>query len=117
MAEALTICLEEIEKKVEDGLQGNEEALNDEELKDLKSKEIRLQEQGKCFLENEDWKQEIMDIVKMTVLKMPKILQCVMYLLGFEREQICEPKTNKLYWKVAKQFFINHEVQKRMSQF
>lgn len=34
---------------------------------------------------------------------MPRVFQTLFYLLGFEREQICERDTNKLDFKVAKQ--------------
>jgi hypothetical protein len=104
---------EEIERKVEDVINHNEEAQNDDEFKDLLSKQVRLQEQGHCFLEKEDWKKQLKNIHELTVLKMPKIIQCLMYLLGFKREQICEPKTNKLFWKIAKQFICT-EVPNRM---
>ena len=42
----------------------------------------------------------------MRVVKMPRILQSLMYLLGFSRDQVCEPKTNVLFWKYASKFIV-----------
>jgi len=36
------------------------------------------------------------------VIKMERVLQTLFYVLKYEREQICEPGTNKLDWKRAK---------------
>lgn len=88
----------------------------DDEMRDILSKQIRLHEQGKAFLTNEQWKQQLSSIRHMRVLKMPKILQSLMYLLGFTRESICEPRTNKLFWKKANHF-LTHDVPVRMEKF
>jgi len=48
---------------------------------------------GELFIGNEDWKNELKKVNEMRVLKMPKILQSLMYLLGFTREEICQPKS------------------------
>jgi len=37
-----------------------------------------------------------------TVIKYPRVLQSLFYFLSIERESICEPRTNKLKWKLAK---------------
>ena len=47
---------------------------------------MRLNKQGELFTENDDWKAELAKLYNMRVLKMPKILQSLMYLLGFEKE-------------------------------
>ena len=45
------------------------------------------------------------EVGNMRVLKMPRILQALMYLLGISRETICEPNSNLFFWKNAvKQF-------------
>lgn len=115
-AEVLAAVNEEIERKVEEVCSQNNQANQEEDYRNLLSEQVRLQEQGKTFLEREDWKQQLAEIKQMTVIKMPKILQSVMYMLGFTREQICEPKTNKINWKVAKQY-IEKEVPARMAKF
>ena len=33
---------------------------------------------------------------------MPRVFQTVLYLLGYNREEICERDTNKLEWKKAR---------------
>lgn len=39
-----------------------------------------------------------------------------MYLLGFSREQVCEPKTNVLFWKFASKFIVT-DLPERMAAF
>lgn len=39
------------------------------------------------------------------VIKLPRIMQSLFYLLGFTRDEICEPGTNKLFWKKARNFW------------
>lgn len=41
----------------------------------------------------------------LTVLKMPRILQSVFYLLQYKRQDVCQPGTNKFNWKLAKAHF------------
>lgn len=36
------------------------------------------------------------------MIKFPRVWQSLFYLLKINRESICEPDTNKLKWKVAK---------------
>jgi hypothetical protein len=47
---------------------------------------------------------------------MPKTLQSIFYLLKYEREQICEEKTNKLWWKKAKEL-INEDFFMRLFKY
>lgn len=44
----------------------------------------------------------------MNVIRMGRVFQTVFYLLGYEREEICERDTNKLEWKKAKNL-LNEE--------
>jgi len=46
---------------------------------------------------------------------MPKILQSLMYLLGFTREEICQPNSQLFFWKKAKEL-IMEEVPAKMKQ-
>jgi hypothetical protein len=57
------------------------------------------------------WRKELLDLKEAKTICFPNILQGIFYLLGYTKEQICEEKTNKLWWKKAKQlinegFFI-----------
>jgi len=58
----------------------------DDEKKACMGQQMRLNKQGELFTENEEWKGELTKLYNMRVLKMPKILQSLMYLLGFEKE-------------------------------
>lgn len=51
----------------------------------------------------EFWKQKCMDFGKLHIIKFPRILQSLFYLLNcYTREDICEKDTNKLSWKKCK---------------
>ena len=38
------------------------------------------------------------------MLKMPRVMQSIMFFLHYKRDQICEKGTNKFFWKKAKNF-------------
>lgn len=44
----------------------------------------------------------MLNLANFKVIKMPRVLQSVFYLLGYRREEICERGTNKFFWKKAK---------------
>lgn len=48
------------------------------------------------------WRDEIVKLKNAKVIRFPRVLQSIMYLLQISREEICEVKTNKLWWKKAK---------------
>lgn len=58
IAEVDATVMEDIEKKVEHQL-AERHGLDDEEIRDITSKEIRLQEQAKHFIEKEEWRVNI----------------------------------------------------------
>lgn len=64
----------------------------------------------------EYWKQPFLDMKDLHVIKMPRVLQVLFYMLGFEREDICERDTNKLDFKKASAF-IGDDLFKRMAQY
>lgn len=64
----------------------------------------------------EHWKQPFLDLKTVHVLKMPRVLQALFYLLRFERSLICERDTNKLDFKNAKSF-ITEELFEKMSRY
>mmetsp|Transcript_19643 Transcript_19643/g.26562 ORF Transcript_19643/g.26562 Transcript_19643/m.26562 type:complete len:253 (+) Transcript_19643:1413-2171(+) len=63
----------------------------------------------------EYWKQPFLDMKELHVLKMPRVLQCLFYMLSYEREAICERDTNKLDFKKAKNL-ISEDLFERMSK-
>lgn len=42
------------------------------------------------------------EIGNLHVIKMPRIIQCLMFLMQIKRCDICEPASNRLFWKHAK---------------
>lgn len=52
----------------------------------------------------------------MRVMKMPKILQSLMYLLGFTREEVCQPSSQLFFWKIAKNL-IKDDVPQKMKEY
>jgi len=64
----------------------------------------------------EYWKKPFLDIYDLHVLKMPRVLQALFYLLKYDREQIAECGTNKLDFKKAKSL-INDDLFVRMSEY
>lgn len=51
----------------------------------------------------EYWRQAFLDLKEQHILKMPRVLQTLFYLLRYEREDICEETTNKLDFKKVKE--------------
>lgn len=83
----------------------------DDEMKDIIGREVRLIFVARLFKEREDWKRNLMELKQFNVIKMGRVLQSLLYLLGYERERICEKNSNKFFWKYAKQYidenFVN----------
>jgi len=74
----------------------------DDEMKELIMREIRLSFIGRLFKDRDDWKKNLFELKDFTVIKMPRVMQSLMYMLEYEREEICEKGTNKFFWKKAK---------------
>jgi len=49
-----------------------------------------------------NFKDRVLALSNYNVVKMPRIMQTLFYLLGYTKDQICEPDTNKLFWKKAR---------------
>jgi len=47
---------------------------------------------------------------------MPKIMQSLMYLLGFTREEICMPKSQTFWWKIANKY-VTDRLPKLMADY
>jgi len=97
----MNLLNEEQDKEIEERLAERED-LADEELKELEVKQMKYNMQAKLFLPEGRWRDGLENIVDFKVLKMAKIIQSCFYLMKFTREQICEEKTNKMFWKKAK---------------
>lgn len=52
------------------------------------------------------WKDKSMNFGKLYVIRFPRIMQSLYYLLGNQREDICETETNKLSWNHARKLMI-----------
>lgn len=52
----------------------------------------------------------------MKVIKHEKFLQAIFYLLGYEKDQITEPGTQKFLWKKAKSL-IDEKFIEKMSEY
>ncbi len=119
----------ELEKKVEESIQQKEgEDPLEDELKAITQKKTRFRLMTKGFFHDEkaskpkfrdhsssveggsgytplppnQWREAILTFAKYHVVKMPRIFQAIFYLLGYNREDICERDTNKIEWKKAR---------------
>ena len=72
-------------------------------LREIHDNQKTLSIEAKWFLEKDDWKKAIEQVKAFRVLKMPRILQSLFFLCKIERERICEPNSNKMSWKKAKE--------------
>ena len=94
--------MEEEERHVEEIINARDDVY-DEEIKDIISREIRLHFIARLFKDREDWKKNLLELREFNVIKMPRVLQSLFYLLeGYDRNDICEHNTNKFFWKKAK---------------
>jgi hypothetical protein len=64
----------------------------------------------------EQWKQAFSDLRHLHVMKHPRVLQTLFYMLGFTREQICHRDTNALDFRKAKEL-INEELFAKMGNY
>ncbi len=51
----------------------------------------------------EQWQKSFFELKKCHIIKSPRVLQTLFYLLGYTREEICERGTNALDFKLAKE--------------
>ena len=61
--------------------------------------------EAQYYTERDEYKKVLKNIKSFRVLKMTQIIQAMFFLNKFERDDICEPKTNKMSWKKAKELF------------
>jgi hypothetical protein len=105
---------EEEDKFVEETLAAREEPL-EEDAKTEEIKKIRFRFLTELF-QKDKWKTELLGFNDLKVIKHTRILQSLFYLLKYNREQICEDGTNRLFWKKAKKFF-NDDILTKIAAF
>jgi hypothetical protein len=64
----------------------------------------------------EAWKQPVLDFKDLSIMKFPRVLQTLFYLLKYKREEVCERETSKLDFKRTKPY-IDEELFDRMSNY
>lgn len=88
----------------------------DSVLKEIHDNQKTLTTEAKFFLEKENWKKVLEGIKAFRVLKMPLILQAIFFLNKVEREKICEPNSNRMSWKKAKEL-LEKELPEAMANY
>jgi hypothetical protein len=66
--------------------------------------------------EREEFKTRMDDFKKYKVVKYGKFMQALMYLLGYDKEKVVEPGTQKFFWKTAKTL-INDDFLEKMEKY
>lgn len=110
----MEIVNENLEKNVEEYLANLEGEIKEEE-KNIKHDHQKIKELTKIIVSG-SINEQILEMKKYRVNKFARLFQNLFYFLNFDRELICEPETNKLYWKVAKDF-INEDLFKKMEEY
>jgi hypothetical protein len=62
------------------------------------------------------WHDDIIELKSYKVIKMDRVLQSIFYFLKYSREDICTENTNKLNWKLAKEY-INDDFFDRIRSY
>eukprot|EP01022_Parablepharisma_sp_SALTPOND_P015998 TRINITY_DN2300_c0_g1_i1.p1 TRINITY_DN2300_c0_g1~~TRINITY_DN2300_c0_g1_i1.p1 ORF type:complete len:516 (+),score=106.09 TRINITY_DN2300_c0_g1_i1:2776-4323(+) len=105
----------EFNEKLAAGIQEEEDKVVDEKVavipedvgeeeKRAREKLIRWEHKVKQITSG-PLKDKVLELNKYNVVKMTRIMQTLFYLLGFKREDLCEPETNKLFWKKARKIW------------
>ena len=103
-----------IEKQVEDAFTALPQEMPEADRTN-QSNLYRVKGYAKIFLSGSIYDQTT-ELVDNCVIKYPRIIQNLYYILGYEREMICEAETNKLSWKKSKEFF-NIDLFKKMNEY
>lgn len=64
----------------------------------------------------EQWKKPFLDLRQLSLIKHSRVLQTLFYLLGYQRDQICERGTNCLDFKKAKEL-INEQLFQKLANY
>lgn len=65
----------------------------------------------------EQWKDAVMKMRNFNVIKFPRVLQSVLYLLGYTREEVCDRDTNKLSFKKVKEIIGDETFFQKMAEY
>jgi hypothetical protein len=74
----------------------------DEEYRALEVQSLRLITQANLFVNGGLYEEGLNEISELWTIKMPRIVQSLMFLMQIDRNLICEPNSNRLFWKHAK---------------
>lgn len=64
----------------------------------------------------ESWKKPLVELRQNSILKHPRVLQTLFYMLGYTRDEICERGTNALDFKLLKDL-INESLFQKMGNY
>ena len=68
------------------------------------------------YLSSGKYKGELMEMTQYTVLKYPRVFQYAMYMLGYNREEVCEKDTNKL-WLQKLRLLIDEKFFEKLAEY
>ena len=68
------------------------------------------------FKEREEFTSRLEELKKIKVFKYGRFMQAMMYLLGFSKDQVVEPGTQKFHWKTAKTL-LNEDFIEKMANY
>jgi hypothetical protein len=79
-----------------------EKPVIDEEYRALEQACLRLTTTAAMFSNDGLYSPSVNDIQNLHTLKMPRIIQSLMFLMQIDHDEICEPHSNRLFWKSAR---------------
>ena len=94
--------LEEEEKYVDDKILEIEDQIVDDDHRTLCGNKFHLEYQCLIFKEREEFQTRFADLKNYKVIKYGKFIQGLLYFLGYDKEKVTEPGTQKFFWKTAK---------------
>lgn len=65
----------------------------------------------------EQWKDPVLALRSYNVIKCPRVLQSLCYLLGYTREEVCERDTNKLSFKKVRELLADEGFFQKMQEY
>ena len=126
-------------KKVEASIENNEfketqyndaiEKINNNAKTDMGNSEFNITEETTefytlyfqtrslcAYLSSSPMKEKLLTLKDYKIIKYPKVIQMLYYMLGKKKEDICEPDTNKMKWKKAKEF-LNENLLEELQKY
>jgi len=83
-----------------------------------KEEEVEAAKEEKYYpIAPEQWKEAVLQLRNYNVIKFPRVLQSVLYLLGFTREEITEAGTNKLDFKKVRTIIGDETFYQKMAEY